>query len=164
MPKRASSDESIDPVRSRLAAQAAAPVTSVPDSSSVAVMNNAPKAEPRPAEAKPEGQGRAASAKPVKSRAHSLTVNRKVMVTPEEADQIEGTTRAISSAFGSRVSYSQVSRAMWTVLANASADESLRPSSRRTQRLAVPSKGDHVGMAEYEKALAEFLTSALKRS
>jgi len=35
---------------------------------------------------------------------------------------------------------------------------------RMRHQLAVPSKGDHEAMADYEAALAEFLEAALKRS
>jgi hypothetical protein len=174
MPKRASTDDTIDPVRSRLAAAASVPVAPMrpapvqPPVQSVAL--------PEPKEARTEarreevGQGGPnlqsrprANPEPARPlRGTSLTINRKILVTPEEADRIEETTDAISAAFGSKVTYSQVSRAMWSILAGA--EEAVRAGARRAPRLQVPSKGDHLGMAEYEQALADFLATALKRS
>lgn len=91
-----------------------------------------------------------------------MTVNRKIMVTEQEAQLIEAMTGVISDAFGSKVTYSQISRALWAIVAGA--EDSIRAGSRRAPNLAVPSKGNHIAMAEYEEALADFLTVALKRS
>jgi hypothetical protein len=172
MPKRASTDDTIDPVRSRLAAEASVPVAPMRQPAPVQ-----PVALPEPKEARTEARreevgGQRPASVPTRPRANpeparplrgtSLTINRKILVTPEEADRIEETTDAISSAFGSKVTYSQVSRAMWSILAGA--EEAVRAGARRAPRLQVPSKGDHLGMAEYEQALADFLATALKRS
>lgn len=163
MPKRAEPDETIDPVRSRLAAAAAAPI---------APQRVTTARQPGPVEKHPvqgeqggrEGNGRPDA--PPRSlsagRPRVLTVNRKVMVTPDEAQRIEETTALISSAFGSKVTYSQVSRALWSLLAGA--EDAIRAGSRRAPRLSVPSKGNHIAMAEYEEALADFLITAMKRS
>lgn len=83
------------------------------------------------------------------------------MVTPEEAERIEAACDVISSSFGSKVTYSQVSRAMWSILAGA--EEAIKAGARRAPRLSVPSKGDHLGMAEYEQAIADFLATVLRR-
>jgi hypothetical protein len=91
-----------------------------------------------------------------------MSVNRKMMVSEAEADRMDETMAAISAAFGSKVNYSQVTRALWSVLAGA--EDAIRAESKRAPNLRVPSKGDHVGMAEYEDAIADFLAMALKRS
>jgi len=174
MPKRAASDDTIDPVRSRLAAMAAAPQTSSPP----------PPAEEPPAEngeaetvaeepqptARAVGGGRRPSPREPResSRTHTrptsriMSVNRKMMVSEAEADRMDETMAAISAAFGSKVNYSQVTRAVWSVLAGA--EDAIRAESKRAPNLRVPSKGDHVGMAEYEDAIADFLAMALKRA
>lgn len=170
MPKRASTDDAIDPVRARLAAAASAPVTTAERRPAVQTMPAEPL-EARP-EARREAVGEGGAPSPLpRSRAipeparairgTSLTINRKIMVTPEEADRIEAACDVISSAFGSKVTYSQVSRAMWSILSGA--DEAIKAGARRAPRMSVPSKGDHLGMAEYEQALADFLATALRR-
>lgn len=151
MPKRAATDEAIDPVRARLAAAAAAPVALSVTKTSAAESDSTKEAAPlQPKAAQSKGP-----------RTSALTVNRKIMVSPDEADRIEETTTAISAAFGSKVTYSQVSRAVWSILAGA--EDAIRLGARRAPRLRVPSKGDQIGMAEYEEALADFLMTALKR-
>lgn len=86
------------------------------------------------------------------------------MVSEHEAEQIEEMTRVISQAFGSKVTYSQISRSLWAVVANA--EEAILAGGRghNREKLSVPSKGDHLAMAEYEQALADFLALALKRA
>lgn len=183
MPKRAATDDTIDPVRSRLAAMAAAPQTlptprkEVPEDPPVTENGAGPDTAQAPAasdtveavggrtppssrDTRKRDRDRRPYASASKPRI--MTVNRKIMVTPEEASRIEETTAAISSAFGSKVSYSQVSRAVWSILAGA--EEAIHAESKRAPYLRVPSKGDHIAMAEYEDALADFLTGALKRS
>lgn len=165
MPKRAQPEDTIDPVRSRLAAAAAAPVA----------IQERPAPPPAPAkveqEEEPEDRGQWGGRAPVERsprktrpqvRPGALTVNRKIMVTAQEAQRIEETTAVITGAFGSKVTYSQVSRALWSILAGS--EEEIRAGARRAPKLQVPSKGDHIGMAEYEEALADFLLTALKRS
>jgi hypothetical protein len=95
-------------------------------------------------------------------RGGALTTNRKVLVTAQEAEQIEQTAGLISAAFGSKVTYSQISRAVWSILAGA--EDAIKASAKRAPNLSAPSKGDHLGMAEYERELADFLITALKRS
>jgi hypothetical protein len=91
-----------------------------------------------------------------------MTVNRKIMVSEPEADRMEETMDAISAAFGSKVNYSQVTRAVWSVLAGA--EDAIRAEAKRAPNLRVPSKGNQIAMAEYEDAITDFLAMALKRS
>lgn len=77
-------------------------------------------------------------------------MNRKMMVSEAEAERMDETMGLISASFGSKVNYSQVTRALWSVLAGA--EDSIRAESKRAPNLRVPSKGDHIGMAEYEEA------------
>lgn len=153
MPKRVPDNQSVDPVRSRLAASAAAVSSARP----VVTI-----AQPDPE----EEQGR--DAEPSARRAAKtisrdrLTVNRKVMFTPDEADRNAETADMISSAFGSQATYSQITRAVWSILSGA--EDAIKAGGKRARRLSVPSKGDHIAMAEYEEALAEFLATALRRS
>jgi hypothetical protein len=84
------------------------------------------------------------------------------MFTEDEAERNALTTSIVTAAFGSRVSYSQVTRAMWSILAGA--ENAVRANARRAPRVSVPSTGDHLAMVEYEEAIAEFLLTALKRS
>ena len=83
------------------------------------------------------------------------------MISEEEAARFVVATDMISSAFGSRVTYSQVTRALWALTCGA--ENAIRAGARRSPKLPVPSKGDHVAMAEYEQALADFLGVAIKR-
>lgn len=175
MPKRAASDDTIDPVRSRLAAMAAAPPTdnappsSEPPPASPQVEAEA-QPEPEPKPRKPEvGEGRRPSPREPRREirpssrpaSRTMTVNRKIMVSPPEADRMEETMGAISAAFGSKVNYSQVTRAMWSVLAGA--EDAIRGEAKRAPNLKVPSKGNQIAMAEYEDAITDFLAMALKR-
>lgn len=171
MPKRASTEDTIDPVRSRLAAAASAPVSVAARPAVKEPAATAPQAAAeRPGEAvggeegdRPQGRVRPNTEPSRAVRGLAFTIHRKIMVTPEEAERIEQATDLISSAFGSKVTYSQVSRAMWSVLGGA--EDAIKAGARRAPRgLSVPSKGDHVGMAEYEEAIADFLLTALKRS
>ncbi len=155
MPKKAPINESIDPVRRRLAAAAAADKPPMPVVASVEEGGNGHMREPKPAPAKPRRQPIHTSG-PV-----HFTVNRKVMFTQDEADRNEEITRIIRRGFGSKVTYSQVTRAIWTVL--ASVEDAINDRTRRGGRLNVPSKGDHIAMAEYEQALSDYLAETLRR-
>ena len=116
--------------------------------------------EPRGRE---KGRGGAASvARPQRRGRNYLTVNRKVMITEDEAERFAEATLSISSAFGSQVTYSQITRALWAVACGA--QDATRTPTRRIPHIPVPSRGDHVAMAEYEQALADFLEVAIKRS
>lgn len=174
MPKRAAVDDTIDPVRSRLAAMAASPPVSAPPP--VREAEQAPE-EPPAAErpyGDPEGRAVGGVQRPVereprrpsrplsRSASRIMSVNRKIMVSEAEAERMEETMAAISAAFGSKVNYSQVTRAVWSILAGA--EDAIRAESKRAPNLRVPSKGDHIAMAEYEEAVADFLAMALKRS
>ncbi len=99
---------------------------------------------------------------PARSASRTMTVNRKIMVSEPEADRMEETMDAISAAFGSKVNYSQVTRAVWSVLAGA--EDAIRAEAKRAPNLRVPSKGNQIAMAEYEDAITDFLAMALKRS
>ena len=169
MPKRASSNDAVDPVRSRLAAAVAGPS---PTHSAGTANGTAVGGEPVHDHRAIEPEVGPLTQKPVPRRPapaiHSrpepgaFRVNKKFLVTDNESDRIESTLDAISDAFGSRVSYAQASRAMWSVLAIA--EEAMAANPRRGEPLRRPSKGDAVGMAEYEAALCDYLRSALKRA
>ena len=73
-----------------------------------------------------------------------------------------GATLLISSTFGSQVTYSQITRALWALACGA--QDAIRARTRRIPNIPVPSKGDHAAIAEYEQALADFLEVAIKRS
>ena len=141
MPKKASSDESIDPVRSRLAAA----VSTAPA--------RKPPVQVRPSVSQSEKQ---------QPPADRLTVHRKVMMSPTEAERNDELSVLVSSAFGSKVTPSQITRALWSILSGA--EDAVKAGAKRAVRVPVPSKGDHEGMALYEEAVAEFLETALKRS
>ena len=160
MAKRASPDEAIDPVRSRLAAAASAPPRPKTVVGSEGLVEPSTPTRKQAVAVEEQRPLRGSSRRGGKPRI--LTVNRKIMVTEQEALQIEEATGVITASFGSKVTYSQVSRALWSILAGA--DDAIRAGARRAPNLRVPSKGDHVGMAEYEEALADFLATALKRS
>jgi len=160
MPKRAHIDDTVDPTRAKLAEPASAPSRRQSEPEPAVEQPGAP------VEAKGEGeQGSAPASAPAKPQSRGrnyLTVNRKVMISQDEAERFAEATRLISSSFGSRVTYSQVSRALWALTCGA--EDAIREAARRAPNLTVPSKGDHAAMAEYEQALAEFLEVAIKRS
>jgi len=52
---------------------------------------------------------------------------------------MDETIAAISAAFGSKVNYSQVTRAMWSILAGA--EDAIWAESKRAPNLRMPSKG-----------------------
>lgn len=169
MPKRASTIDTVDPVRSRLAAAVASPSqkqqkpidpephgSEVGDESPLRAAVEAPKPSPSvPRPVLPRQERR-------RPEPRSLTVPRKFMLTPDEAERMDQTIYAISQAFGSKVTYSQVSRALWAILAGA--EDALAGNPRRGQPLRVPSRGDPLAMAEYEEAIVDYLQLALKRS
>lgn len=195
MPKRAPSDDTVDPVRSRLAASVATPAPApkpAPEPAEVRVVDPVPivpeavggggevaAADPQTAEPQarraPSGAPRrdrpSPSRRPAPSRAPAISpqrppegamrVNKKFLVSEAESERMEATLDVISQAFGSRVSYSQASRAVWSVLAIA--EEAMAGYPRRGEPLRRPSKGDAIGMAEYEEALCDYLRTALKR-
>jgi hypothetical protein len=156
MPKRVPDSQTVDPVRSRLAASAASE-TVAPSPRPVSLV------ETRTPEASREEARREPPEPESRPRKEKLTVNRKVMFAEDEAQRNADTTAMISSAFGSQATYSQITRAMWSILAGAE-DAIKAGRSKRTRRLSVPSKGDHIAMAEYEEALAQFLSAAIRRS
>ena len=84
------------------------------------------------------------------------------MITEDQAERFAEATLSISSAFGSQVTYSQITRALWAVACGA--QDAIHTPTRRIPHIPVPSRGDHAAMAEYEQALANFLEVAIKRS
>ncbi len=155
MPRKAPADEQIDPVRSRLAAEVAAPPPP----------RTEPRREPKPQASggmRESGGGVALAPPPVRHATGSqrMTVNKKFLVTADEGDRIDELLDIISARFG-KAGYAHVSRAMWSILAGA--EEALSAGPVR-ERLRPPSKGDYVGTAEFEQALADFLLKAIKRS
>jgi hypothetical protein len=158
MPKRVPDSQTVDPVRSRLAASAAS-AASTPLPRPVSLVETRLETTREEERREPEPESRPRAQRPVASH---LTVNRKVMFTEDEAQRNADTVALISSAFGSQATYSQITRAMWSILAGA--EDAIKAGGKRTRRLSVPSKGDHIAMAEYEEALAQFLGVALRRS
>ena len=67
----------------------------------------------------------------------------------------------ISSAFGSQVTYSQITRALWALACGAR--DAIRARTRRIPNIPVPSRRDHAATAEYKQALADFLEVVIKR-
>lgn len=154
MPKRAPENERIDPVRAaihRLSGEVATPNTAAGALEQEAPVQLAPRAASTPHASRENADER-----------RKLTVNRKAMFTQDEAEELERTMKMIGDAFGGRVNYTQVTRAMWVVLSGA--EQGLLASARRSPRMKPPSTGNPVALAEYEDALADFLSRALRRS
>jgi len=185
MPKRAPIGDEVDPVRSRLAASVSVPVVAKPAPVETLVIDSEPESLSEPASvAEPHVSTRAVGgarrsqpesrllmspapapasrrAKPPRTSTGAFRVNKKFLVTDEESVRLEETLDSIGRAFGSRVSYAQASRALWAVL--ASAEDAMSANPRRGEPLRPPSKGDAIGMAEYEEAISEYLRMALRR-
>ena len=107
MPRRAHIDDVVDPTRARLATFASAPQQSQSE-----VPTPPPSDKPGGASGRREGQGGAGSvARPQRRGRNYLTVNRKVMIAEDEAERFADATVSISAAFGSQVTYSQITRA-----------------------------------------------------
>ena len=157
MPKKAPQTDSIDPVRSRLAGAVAGP-------SSTAVPIERPQhqtaTEPDASSSSSKTTGVSRPKPPTQSS--SMTVNRKFMVSPQEADQIEQTLKMLKESFGSKVTLSQATRAMWTILSGC--EEAMRRAGRRQVKRTAPSTGNAMALAEYEEEVAEFLEAIFKRS
>lgn len=146
MPKRADTEERIDPVRARLVEAAAAPVSRQP-----------PAKTSKQSTVKAERKAASKS-----SRGKTLTVNRKIMVSTDEAESMAEITQVVSEALGAKVSYSQISRALWSIVAGA--EETIRETPYRGPKLSAPAKADQIAMAEFEDRIAEFLTHSMVRS
>ena len=177
MPKRVIEKEPVNPVRSRLAGLAAAPVElpkvtqePTPRSHDEAPPPTPLAPEPSPPE-QPPVEARPVKARPQRSRqaprrakavAHpdGPMRNRKFMVTDQEAERMDETLKALSSAFGGKIHQSQVSRAMWSILGDL--EERIARRGKGAPR-ALPSTGDAEGQAEYEAAVHEFLAEFLGR-
>jgi len=157
MPKRASDTTRPDPLRSQLASLVSAPVAPVQEPAAAIEAPPPPKAPRPPAKTAPP-QKKVAS-----ERIDALTKHTKVMMTQAEVDRNAELSGVVTSAFGSKVTPSQITRVLWSILAEA--EDAIRSEARRAPKdLVVPSKGDHIGMGRYEGVLAQFLVSALKRS
>jgi len=101
--------------------------------------------------------------KPASQRTDALTKHCKVMMSQGEVERNSDLAGVVSAAFGTKVTPSQITRVLWSILAEA--EDAIRAGSKRAPKgLIVPSKGDHAGMALYEDAIAEYLSDALKRS
>ena len=79
---------------------------------------------------------------------------------PNEIEENASFTRFMSELVGSKVSESDITRALWS-LARQSKDE-LRAIRSKAPRLARPAYADRLGSAAYEDAIAVFLHRALK--
>ncbi len=158
MPKKAPQNDSIDPVRSRLAGAVAGPPPVPAKSAPAPKPDLVPETQP-PATVQP--QSVKLKARPVASSS-SMTVNRKFMVSPQEADQIKQTLNMLEETFKSKITLSQATRAMWTILAGS--EEAMQQAGRRRVKRTAPSTGNAMAMAEYEEEVAEFLETVLKRS
>ncbi|MAT50140.1 MAG: hypothetical protein CMK32_03025 [Porticoccaceae bacterium] len=186
MPRRAPTEDTVDPVRSRLAASVATPAprtaprpaqapTPMPEPAEApapapdptpeppAAVGGVPEPEPRHVQRRvPPPVRRPAPQPPARKDAMSaMRITKKFLVNENESDRMEATLAAIGDAFGSRVTYSQASRAVWSLLAIA--EEALAAHPRRGEPLRRPSKGDAIGMAEYEEELSDYLRTVLKR-
>ena len=153
MAKRAHIDDTVDPTRAKLAELASAPV--VPQSAP----SERGYRDVHPVNPGDKWRGTAQASN---RRRSYLTVNRKVMISEDEAARYVGVTHMISSAFGSRVTYSQVTRALWALTCRAAT--AIPERAHPAPKLPVPSKGNHVAMAEFEQALADFLGVAIEHS
>ena len=162
MPKKAQPEDTVDPVRSRLAGAAAAPVVREEPRETLKAPRRAREQDTAPSEVveeQPATRRRTA----VPRRPDRLEVPKKFLVTPGEAERITDLTQAVGEAFGAKLAWSQVARCLFSVLADA--EEGLRAGARRA-RVAdrrVPSKGDPEGMAEFEEELTRFIEAAIKR-
>lgn len=160
MPKKAQSEE-VDPVRSRLASAAAgtAERVSAPERGEVPG-TSAPRSTAKPRRAAPPAKAKA-PAKPDKSSPLQATVNRKFMVSEQEADRMEEVTLSVSRAFGGKVPHTKISRVLWTILGDM--EERIKRVKPAESRRA-PSTGDSDAQAEYEVALYEFLSDFFNRN
>ena len=85
------------------------------------------------------------------------------MMSQAEVDRNTELAGVVTAAFGSKVTSSQITRVLWSILAEA--EDAIRAESKRAPKnIVVPSKGDHAGMALYEDTIAAFLSDAVKRS
>lgn len=149
MPKRAPVDDEIQPVASMLADQAAR-AAGAGGKRKLSGKNGSP-AKKKPA------------TRPSTPANGALVVNRKVLISAEEAERITRVMGVIDASFGSKANYSQITRALWAILCGA--EDAIRGSAKRAPRgLTLPSKGNPVALAEYEQELLQFLDVALKRS
>ena len=150
MPKRAPTDDKIQPVAAILAEQAAS-AAGVGEKRKQPVINKTSPAKQRPIP------------RPTSPANGALVVNRKVLISAEEADRNARVMEVINASFGSKANYSQVTRALWAILRGA--EDAIRGSAKRAPRgLTLPSKGNPVALAEYEQELLQFLDLAIKRA
>lgn len=167
MPRRAGSEDEVDPVRARLAAAAAAPPKQQ-ESPSQEVQREPVEpiasTEAAPREQRIEPTGRRRAQRKVRKRAsapRANTVNKKTLVTREEAELIDEAVAAVSAAFGSKVTFSQITRAMWAILSES--EDAVAAFGRRERGYrSLPSTGNAAAMAEYEAAVGQFIAEALR--
>lgn len=98
---------------------------------------------------------------PVPRRKRETKVQIKARVSKSEAEEMERLTRTLSSYLGAKVNGSHVTRALWT-LAIRSQEEFAAVIDRRSP-LERPSNGDPLGMAQFEDAIADLLSRAIRR-
>lgn len=166
MPKKAPTGDTVDPVRSRLAASVSAQVVPAAEPAPPASPSHQATVEVGGQSQQPVPPARSFEPKPrpmkqVRHDSEAMRVTKKFLVTEGESDRIDAALDAIGQAFGSKVSYSQASRALWAVLSFA--EDAMIANPRRGEPLRRPSKGDAIGMAEYEEAITDYLRIALKR-
>ena len=145
MPKKAPEQETVDPVRARLAGVVAAPT----------------KTEPRkaaPKSVKPKTTQKLK--RMTQSVPERASVNRKFMVTEAEAERMAEVTHNISKTFGGKVGHSLITRALWTVLGDM--EERIKRFGDGESR-SLPSTGDADAQAEYEVAVYEMIRSIVNR-
>lgn len=164
MAKRAIENDAVDPVRARLAGAVAGAVveTPVPTEAPAASRSELepPARTPRTTRPRPTREPHLSRpvAKPATTQA---SVNRKFMVTEQEAERMQEVTLTISRAFGGKVPHTKITRALWAILADHEERiKRMAPGDRRP----APSTGDSDAQAEYEIALHEFLSEFLNRS
>ncbi len=155
MAKRAKPDDEINVVRSTLAAEVAAP----------AAQPEAQRTESNPRQQSAEHGRRTATQKSGKKPGEeALIVNRKFLVSKDEARQIDEMTTILGAAFGAKLGHSQITRALWSLVAGA--EEAIKVTGQRQGAIEreLPLRGDYEAMAEFEEDLAGFLAASFARA
>ena len=157
MAKRASPNEGrVDPVRSALSAAVSQPVQTTPAPEAPVPVQ--PEETPRPVAPRRTSRRPAATS----ATTNIYVKNKKVVVTVAEAESMDETLARMSAAFGAKITYSQLTRAMWMHLSDAT--QGFRASGRKAAPRQLPSTGDAGAMLEYEEEVASFLKAALSQA
>lgn len=156
MAKRAKPDDEINVVRSTLAAEVAGPA-------SKKTSNDPPEAG-GDAVPSPSSEPEQTTNGKATTRNEALIVNRKFLVSKDEARQIDEMTSILSTAFGAKLGHSQITRALWSLVAGS--EEAIKVTGQRQGAIhrEPPLRGDYEAMAEFEEDLAGFLAASIKRS